>query len=211
MLKLDRDINLKSIIMTKTQQNLLKAFAGESQARNKYTIFAKMARKEDWEWIARVFEETADNERAHAEELYEMITGKVEAGATLEIAPYSTKTIDNLKMAAEGERFEWTSMYPDFEKVAHEESETAKTVKEKAEMADAARLFGELKEVEEKHEERYIILAKKLDSATLYNSEAEVEWKCLNCGYIHRGKTPPTSCPLCKKPDRWYVRLGMVR
>jgi len=182
-----------------TQQNLLKAFAGESQARNKYYMFAKTARKEGLEWIARVFEETADNERAHAEEIYEMIRGEVRVGAELEIKAYG-KTIDNLKLAAEGEKYEWTEMYPDFEKVAIQEKEP-----------EAARLFGNLKKVEEKHEERYLILARKLDSKTLYDMDAELEWKCLNCGNIYRGKKPPEKCPVCLKPYSWYMPLGLVR
>ncbi|MFA6518176.1 MAG: ferritin family protein [Candidatus Shapirobacteria bacterium] len=185
--------------MKQTQQNLLKAFAGESQARNKYTTFAKIARKENLEWVARIFEETADNERVHAEELFEMINEPVVVPGDLAIAPFS-KTSDNLKMAAEGEKYEWTQMYPDFEAIAKEEGETEPT-----------RLFGELKEVEEKHEERYIIIARKLDSNTLYNSEAELEWKCLNCGYIHKGTTPPPTCPVCKKPLTWYAGLGLIR
>lgn len=186
--------------MNKTQQNLLKAFAGESQARNKYQIFAKMARKENLEWIARVFEETADNERAHAEELFELITEPTQAEGNLGIVPFYKTTTENLQVAAEGERYEWTKMYPDFEQIAKEENET-----------EATRLFGELKEVEEKHEERYIILAKKLDSKTLYSSEVELEWKCVNCGYIHKGTAPPTTCPVCKKPMTWYMPLGLVR
>jgi rubrerythrin len=185
--------------MKNTQQNLLKAFAGESQARNKYTIFAKMARKENFEWIARIFEETADNERAHAEELFELIEGDIKMQGELSISPFK-KTSDNLKMAAAGEKYEWTTMYPDFEKVA---------IQEKQEKA--AKLFGSLKLVEEKHEERYIIIAKKLDSKTLYDSNAELEWKCLNCGYIHKGKKPPVNCPVCKKAFTWYMPLGLVR
>ena len=128
--------------MSQTQQNLLKAFAGESQARNKYLSFAKVARKEGHEWIARIFEATADNERARAEELLELINVPETVSGTLEIAPTSTKTTDNLKTAAAGEKFEWTNMYPDFEKVAKDEGE-----------AEAERLFGRLKEVEEDHEE----------------------------------------------------------
>jgi rubrerythrin len=182
-----------------TQQNLLKAFAGESMARNKYSMFAKVARKDGLEWIARVFEETADNERAHAEELFEQISGPVLVHADIDIKPFS-KTIDNLKMAAEGEKYEWTTMYPDFEKIAIEEKET-----------ESIRLFGQLKRVEEKHEERYIIIAKKIDSNTLYNSEAELEWKCVNCGYIYKGKAPPQKCPVCQKPYQWYMPLGLVR
>jgi len=192
--------NSVELDMTQTQGNLLKAFAGESQARNKYLTFAKMARKENYEWIARVFEETADNERAHAEELFELITGPVTVPGELGIAPFSKKTIENLKMAAEGEKFEWTKMYPDFEKMAQEEGE-----------AEPARLFGKLKEVEEEHEERYIIIARKMDDNTLYNSETELEWKCVNCGYIHVGKQPPVTCPLCKKPSTWYMPLGLVK
>lgn len=185
---------------TKTQENLLKAFAGESQARNKYTTFAKMARKENLEWIARVFEQTADNERVHAEELFEMIKEPVLVQGDLAIAPFSTKTIDNLKMAAEGEKYEWTQMYPDFAAQAKEDGET-----------EPERLFSNLKEVEEDHEERYIIIATKLDNKTLYDSETELTWKCVNCGYIHVGKTPPTTCPVCKKPFTWYEPMGLVK
>ena len=185
---------------SKTQENLLKAFTGESQARNKYHMFAKMARKQNLEWIARVFEETADQERAHAEEEYEMIKETVSVDAVLSIDPYSDKTIDNLKLAAKGEHYEWTEMYPSFE-------EQAKVDGDK----EAERLFREVKKVEEKHEERYIIIARQIDNNTLYNQDAELEWKCLNCGYIHFGKTPPATCPVCKKASTWYMPLGLVR
>lgn len=185
--------------MTQTQQNLLKAFAGESQARNKYTVFAKIARKENLEWIARVFEETADNERAHAEELFEQIKGETKTSGNLEIEAFEG-TADNLKTAAEGERYEWTKMYPEFEKTAKEEGE-----------GEAEKLFSKLKEVEEKHEERYIIIARKLESKTLYDPGVEMEWKCVNCGYIHRGTTPPPTCPVCKKPFSWYQPIGLVK
>lgn len=186
--------------MTQTQQNLLKAFAGESQARNKYTQFAKMARKQDLEFIARVFEETAENERVHAGELFELITGPVTTPGELGIVPFSEKTTENLKEAAKGEHFEWTEMYPSFEEMAKSEGET-----------EPERLFGKLKEVEQHHEERYIILATKMDNDTLYNSETELEWKCVNCGYIHKGKTPPKECPLCQKPYTWYQPLGLIK
>lgn len=129
--------------MTKTQENLLKAFAGESQARNKYLMFAKVARDQEMEWVARVFEETADNERVHAQELFELITEPIETTGDLSIVPFSDKIVENLKVAVDGEKFEWTTMYPDFEKTAGEEGES-----------EPERLFGELKEVEEKHEER---------------------------------------------------------
>ncbi len=185
--------------ISETQQNLLKAFAGESMARNKYTMFAKVARKEGLEFIARVFEETADNERAHAEELYEMIKDIASTESILEVKAYA-KTSENLKLAAEGEKYEWTEMYPNFEKAAIADKDP-----------QASRLFGNLKKVEEKHEERYIILSGKLDSSQLYDSNVELEWKCLNCGNITKGKTPPKECPVCLKPFTWFMPLGLVR
>lgn len=185
--------------MTQTKQNLLKAIAGESIARNKYTFFAKAARKEGLEWIARVFEETADNERAHAEEELEQIKEKVEMTNSYDIHPVAD-TLTNLRNAAAGEKYEWGIMYPDFKKQAEEEREKEATV-----------LFQEILEVEEKHEERYNILADLLESGKLYEREEEIEWKCLNCGYIHKGKSAPQVCPLCKKPQPWYMGLGVVR
>ena len=184
----------------KTQENLLKAFAGESQARNKYYMFAKMARKEDLEWIARVFEETADQERAHAEEEFELIKETISVESNLSIGPYSNKTSENLRMAAAGEHHEWTEMYPSFEEQAKIDGDS-----------EAERLFREVKEVEEKHEERYIIIATQMDKNTLYNQETELEWKCVNCGYISKGKTPPKTCPVCKKPYTWCMPVGLVR
>ena len=162
-------------------------------------MFAKMARKENQEWIARVFEETAENERAHAEELFELIKDEVKVDVTLEIKAYA-KTSDNLKMAAEGEKYEWTTMYPNFEEQAKADNDTG-----------AVRLFGNLKNVEAKHEERYIIIARKLDDKTLFDSETELEWKCVNCGNIFVGKAPPTTCPVCKKPFTWYTPIGLVK
>lgn len=185
--------------MNRTQENLLKAFAGESMARNKYTFFAKQARKEGLEWIARVFEETANNERAHAEEEFENMIEKVEMTNTYGINKLGT-TLENLHHAAEGEKDERSSMYPGFEKIAREENENK--------IAD---LFKEIKEVEEKHEERYNILADKLESEKLFQSDSEIEWKCLNCGYVHKGTEAPDKCPLCTKPQSWYMGLGVVR
>ncbi|MCL4384650.1 rubrerythrin family protein [Patescibacteria group bacterium] len=186
--------------MSETQKNLVKAFAGESQARNKYTVFGGLARKEGLEWIARVFEETAEEERVHAKELWELLreSTKVE-GVELDNKPYG-KTSENLKAAATGERYEWTTMYPEFEKAAKKEGEK-----------EAERLFGALKEVEEEHEERYLIIVRHLDEKTLYDQEAELTWKCVNCGYIYTGKTPPKVCPLCKKPFTWFMPLGLVK
>jgi len=185
--------------MNTTQQNLLKAFAGESQARNKYTTFAKMARKENLEWIARVFEETAENERVHAEELFELITDIVDVKGDLSIQPFA-KTSDNLKMAAEGEKYEWTTMYAAFAETAKNEGAIEET-----------RLFSNLINVEKEHEERYIIISEKLDNKSLYDSETELTWKCVNCGNVYVGKQPPVTCPVCKKPFTWYMPLNLVK
>lgn len=183
----------------KTHANLLKAIAGESMARNKYTYFAEIAMKEGLVWIAKVFEETADNEKIHAKEELEQLKSKAEMTNTYGIDPLG-KTLENLKHAAAGEEYEFKTMYPDFERVALEEGED-----------DSARLFKEISEVEEKHAERYNKLADLLEKDKLFESEDEIEWKCLNCGYVHKGKTAPKKCPLCQKPQGWYMGIGVVR
>lgn len=183
----------------KTQENLLKAIAGESMARNKYTYYADIAMKEGLVWIAKVFEETADNERAHAKEELEKIPETVTMTNTYDIHPLSN-TLENLRNAAAGEKYEYTEMYPTFEKIAREEGET--------EIAD---FFKEVAEVEEKHNERFTILADRLESGKFFQSEEEIEWKCLNCGYIHKGKSAPDKCPVCKKAKGYYMALKVVR
>lgn len=185
--------------MKQTHANLLKAIAGESLARNKYTFYAREAEKEGLIWIAKVFEETADNERAHAKEELEKIPEKVEMTGTYDIHPLG-KTLENLRNAAEGEKYEFGKMYPEFENVAREEGENK--------IAD---LFKEISEVEEKHAERYTILADRLEAGKLLDDDNEREWKCLNCGYIHKGKSAPDKCPLCQKPKGWYMGIGVVR
>ncbi|MFA6493303.1 MAG: rubrerythrin family protein [Patescibacteria group bacterium] len=185
--------------MSQTQSNLLKAFAGESMARNKYTFFAKKALEDGYVWLARIFEETADNERAHAEREYELMKGKVEMTNHYDIHAIG-ETLENLKAAAAGEKYEWGTMYPEFEKIARQENEN--------EIAD---VFKEIGEVEEKHEERYLKLAKRVEEKTLYLTEIEVEWKCLNCGYIHKGTSAPEKCPSCDKPQGYYMEIGYVR
>lgn len=185
--------------MSKSQENLLKAIAGESMARNKYTYFAEKAEKEGNIWISRVFLETADNERAHAQEEFEKIDQKASMTNSYDMDALGS-TLENLRHAAAGEKFEWGTMYPDFKKSADEEGEK-----------EIATLFQEISEVEEKHEERYNILADKLESGTLYKSDSKVEWKCLNCGYIHKGLSAPEKCPLCQKPQGWYMQIGLVR
>lgn len=185
--------------MKRTHENLLKAIAGESMARNKYTYYAEIAMKEGMVWIARVFEETADNERAHAQEELEQLKNMAEMTNTYDIQPLGD-TLTNLRNAAAGEMFEFGTMYPEFQKIAEEEGETA-----------TASLFKEISEVEEKHAERYTFLANCLESGTLYESGEETEWKCLNCGYVHKGKSAPEKCPLCQKPQGYYMALKVVR
>lgn len=185
--------------MSETKANLLKAIAGESMARNKYTYYAKVARKEGHEWIAAVFEETAWNERAHAEEELEQITEKTEMTNTYDIEPLAD-TLTNLKNAIAGETHEYKEMYPSFRDKAKEEGDD-----------EAAKLFQEILEVEEKHAERYQILHDRLEKGKLFESDEEIEWKCLNCGYIHKGKSAPDKCPVCKKVQGWYMGLGIVR
>ncbi len=186
--------------MSNTQANLLKAFGGESMARNKYTYYAKKARQEGHEWIARVFEETADNERAHAEREFELMKGRVEMTNTYDIHSLGT-TLENLKNAAGGENYECTTMYPTFEKEALAEGEKA-----------IATAFKEIGEVEEKHEERYTKLAQRLEAGKLFQADdPNAEWKCLNCGYVHKGAEAPKNCPACAKPQGFYMQLGFIR
>jgi len=185
--------------MKKTQENLLKAIAGESIARNKYTFFAEIAEKEGLMWIKEVFLETAGNERAHAQEELEKIPDKAEMTNTYGIDALAD-TLTNLRHAAAGEKYEWNEMYPGFEQIARDEGEE-----------EIATLFKEISEVEEKHEERYNKLADRLEQKKLFETEEEVEWKCLNCGYVHKGKSAPKECPLCKKPQGWYMQVGFVR
>jgi len=182
-----------------TPSNLLKANAGESMARNKYTYFAEIARKEGYEWIAAVFEETAANERAHAQEELELLENPAETTNTYKIEPLGD-TLANLKNAIAGETFETDTMYPEFKNQAEAEGETK-----------AAKLFQEIAEVEADHAERYKILADRLEAGKMFESETETEWKCLNCGYIHKGKSAPDKCPLCQKPQDFYMELRVVR
>lgn len=185
--------------MTETSSNLLKAIAGESMARNKYTYFAEIARKEGLEWVAAVFEETAGNERAHAQEELELLDAPAEMTNTYGIDPLGD-TLANLKHAVIGETFETETMYPEFKEKAEAEDNTK-----------AAKLFKEIAEVEAKHAKRYQIMADRLESGKMFKSDKETQWKCLNCGYIHKGTEAPDKCPLCTKPQGFYMELGATR
>jgi rubrerythrin len=169
--------------MKKTIENLKTAFAGESQARNKYTYFASVARKAGFEQIAAVFEETADNEKEHAKRIFKLLN-------------MLGDTEQNLKHAAEGENFEHTKMYPEFEKIARQEGAT-----------EAADFFKEVAEVEEHHEKRYLKLLENLKKDKVFKKEKIVRWKCRNCGYIHEGKEAPETCPACKHPRNFFEML----
>ena len=182
--------NLKG---SETEKNLLKSFAGESQARNRYTFFASVARKEGYVQIQNIFEETAANEKEHAEVFFEYLKGgEVEITASYPAGKIGT-TEENLLAAAEGEKLEWGTLYPSFGKVAKEEG-----------FHDIAESFEEIAEVEEEHEKRYRKLLANVKNGTVFRRDKEVEWHCLNCGYIHHGKEAPEICPACKHGREYY-------
>jgi len=176
-----------------TEKNLLKAFAGESQARNRYTYFASVAKKEGYEQIASIFLETAGNEKEHAEVFFKYLEGgELEITAGYPAGKIGT-TAENLLAAAEGEKLEWGTLYPDF-------AETAK----KEGFMDVAESFTEIAEVEEEHEKRYRKLLENVKNSTVFKRDVEVEWKCRNCGYVHNGKEAPEVCPACKHARSYY-------
>ena len=187
----------KSIKGTRTEQNLLKAFAGESQARNRYTYFANQAKKEGYEQIANIFTETAGNEKEHAEIFFKYLEGgDVEITASYPAGQIKdTKT--NLEAAANGEKMEWGTLYPDFEKTARAEGFT-----------EIATSFKEIGEVEQFHEKRYRKLQKNVAEGEVFKKKAVVRWHCTNCGYIHEGTEPPKVCPACKHSQAYYELLA---
>lgn len=166
--------------MSKTEENLKAAFAGESQARNKYTYFAKVAREEGLLYIAKIFEETADNEMQHAKDEFRMLNGIGDTAA-------------NLQAAIDGEHYEVTEMYPEFARIAREEGNTA-----------AAILFEQIAKVEAHHRDRYIKLLEMVKNGTVYKRDKPVKWKCSKCGYVHEGTEPPAKCPACKHPKEYF-------
>jgi len=166
--------------MNKTEKNLKAAFAGESQARNKYDYFAKVARKQGFHYIAKIFEETALNEMQHAKDEFKLLKGIGDTKA-------------NLKAAIEGEHYENTEMYPNFEKEAEKEGNK-----------EATKLFKEVSEVEEQHEKRYKKLLEMVEKGTVWKRDKPIRWKCSKCGYIHEGTEPPEKCPSCKHEREYY-------
>ncbi len=171
---------MKDLKGTKTEKNLWAAFAGESQARNKYTFFASVAKKEGLEQMAGVFLETADHEKEHAKRLFKFLGALGDTKA-------------NLKAAADGENYEWTEMYKEFAATAREEG-----------FGEIADVLTEIGEVEEEHEKRYLKLLDNLEKGIVFKRDQEVAWHCRNCGYVHHGKEAPEECPACAHPQAHY-------
>jgi rubrerythrin len=178
---------------TQTEKNLLAAFAGESQARNRYSYFASQARKEGYEQIAAIFAETADQEKEHAKREFKFLEGgEVEISAAFPAGVIGS-TLENLKEAAAGEHYEHTDMYPGFAEVADKEG-----------FAEIATVFREIAVAEKRHEGRYLALAKNMTEGTVFKREKPVRWVCRNCGYVHEGLEAPEVCPACAHPQSYY-------
>ncbi|KAF0209399.1 MAG: rubrerythrin family protein [Actinomycetota bacterium] len=186
-----------SIKGTRTEQNLLKAFAGESQARNRYTYFASAAKKEGFEQISALFTETAENEKEHAKVFFKYLEGgPTEITATYPAGRIGT-TAENLLASADGELEEWSTLYPDFAQVAAEEG-----------FADVAESFKQIAEVEAHHEARYRKLLENVNGYKVFKKDGVVFWKCRNCGYVYEGAEAPLECPACKHPQAYYEILA---
>lgn len=182
-----------SIKGTKTEQNLLKAFAGESQARNRYTMFAKIAKKEGYEQISELFLETAGNEYAHAKIFFRFLEGGAVEITAAYPAGIEGTTLENLDAAAAGENEEWTELYPHFAEVADAEG-----------FPKVAAAFRMIAKIEKDHEERYRKLFKNIEEDIVFKSETEVVWFCRECGHVHVGKRAPGMCPVCKHPLAYF-------
>lgn len=187
---------MKQLKGSLTEKNLLKSFAGESQARNRYTYFASTAKKEGYEQISAIFLETAENEKEHAKVFFNYLEGgEVEITASYP-AGIIKNTKENLMHAANGEKIEWGTLYPDFEKTARKEGFN--------EIADS---FKEIAEVEKHHEARYRKLVDNIESKSVFKSYKKTKWLCRNCGYVHEGIEAPKTCPACKHPQAYYELL----
>ena len=182
--------NLKG---SKTEKNLLKSFAGESQARNRYTFFASAAKKEGYEQISAIFTETAEQEKEHAKLFFKYLDGgPVEITAIYPAGKIGT-TAENLKAAAEGENEEWTQAYPEFAKIAEEEG-----------FNDVALSFKMVAKVEAEHEKRYLKLLENLNSGKVFERNEEIDWQCRNCGHVEKSKKAPNLCPTCHHPQAYF-------
>ena len=188
---------MKSLKGTQTEKNLIAAFAGESQARNRYTYFASQARKDGFVQISMIFEETANQEKEHAKRFFKFLEGgDVEVAAAFP-AGVIASTAENLKAAAGGENHEWTTMYPGFAKVAREEGFDA-----------VAAVFDAVSVAEKQHEKRYNDMRANIESGKVFKKDKKVVWRCINCGYLFEGEEAPKSCPACAHPQAYYELLG---
>jgi len=184
---------MKSLKGTKTEQNLLKSFAGESQARMRYDYFAKQAKKDGLEQISAIFAETALNEKEHAKRFFKFLEGgAVEITAMYPAGKIGT-TLENLKDSADGENEEWTELYPEFSRIAEEEG-----------FKEIAAAYRNIAKVEKAHEERYKKLYDNLEAGRVFEREGKIVWKCRNCGYIHEGEKAPEVCPACLHPQSYF-------
>lgn len=188
---------MKSLKGTKTEKNLLTAFAGESQARNRYDYFASQAKKEGYEQIAAIFRETAENEKEHAKRIFKFLEGGVANIEASFPAGVIGNTKKNLKAAAEGENYEYTKMYPEFARVADEEG-----------FPEIASVLRSIAVAEKQHEKRYLALLRNIEENRVFKRENVVKWKCRNCGYIHEGVEAPEECPACAHPRAYFELLA---
>ncbi|BAH08394.1 rubrerythrin [Clostridium kluyveri] len=187
---------MASLKGTKTAENLMKAFAGESQARNRYTYYSSTAKKEGYVQISNIFLETAENEKEHAKRFFkflneDLLGESVEINASYPVALGDTKTI--LKAAAKGENEEWSKLYPEFADIADKEG-----------FSNIAEVFRKIAEVEKHHEERYLALLKNIENNTVFKKQKVHKWKCINCGYIYEGVFAPEVCPSCAHPQSYF-------
>ena len=188
---------MKSLKGTKTAENLMKSFAGESQARTRYTYYASIAKKQGYVQISNIFMETAEQEKEHAKKFYkflkeDFVDEMIEITASYPVS-FHEDTIANLKAAAAGENEEWTELYPEFAKIAREEGFEAIAI-----------TFERVSEVEKRHEARYNKLAKNIEEGKVFKKDEKVFWKCLNCGHIHEGEEAPVVCPTCIHPQGYF-------
>ena len=182
---------------TQTEKNLLTAFAGESQARNRYTYFASAARKEGYRQISEIFEETANQEKEHAKRLFKLLEGgEVEIAAAFPAGVIGTAA-ENLRAGAAGEHYEWTEMYPGFAQTARDEG-----------FDDIAKVFEAIAVAEKQHEKRYLGLAANVEAGTVFRKDQPVTWRCLNCGYLHEGTEAPGVCLACAHPQAHFELLA---
>lgn len=188
---------MASLKGTQTEKNILTAFSGESQARNRYTFFASQAKKEGYVQISHIFEETANQEKEHAKRLFKLLEGgEVEVSASFPAGVIGT-TEENLKEAAGGENYEYTTMYPEFAATARAEG-----------FSDIAVIFEAIAVAEKQHEKRYLDLMENINKERVFSREESVTWRCRNCGYLQEGKDAPSRCPACDHPQAHFELLG---